>query len=77
MCNKPDRDVPRMKCGYPLPCPWHTATIDARARTISFPVVLPDGVGAVVLPVAPDSRLAAIVEVVTGKVSPTRKKRRR
>ena len=33
-CNAPDRDVPfdskgrKMKCGYPLPCPWHTAIID-------------------------------------------------
>ena len=27
-CKQPDRDVPGIKCGYPLPCPWHTATID-------------------------------------------------
>lgn len=27
-CNKPDRDVPTIKCGYPLPCPWHTIIID-------------------------------------------------
>ncbi len=29
MCTKPDRDAPRLTCGYPLPCPWHTATIHA------------------------------------------------
>jgi len=27
-CKSPDRDVPSMKCGYPLPCPYHTAIID-------------------------------------------------
>jgi len=23
MCQKPDRHEPRLKCGHPLPCPWH------------------------------------------------------
>lgn len=23
-CKKPDRDVPALVCGYPLPCPHHT-----------------------------------------------------
>jgi len=27
-CQRPDRDVPGLMCGYPLPCPWHTVTID-------------------------------------------------
>ena len=27
-CKKPDRDVPGLKCGYPLPCPHHTVIID-------------------------------------------------
>ena len=22
-CQKPDRDEPKLKCGYPLPCPYH------------------------------------------------------
>lgn len=22
-CQAPDRDVRKLKCGYPLPCPWH------------------------------------------------------
>ena len=26
-CAKPDRDVPRLVCGYPIPCPWHTSVI--------------------------------------------------
>lgn len=23
-CEQPDRDEPRIQCGYPLPCPHHT-----------------------------------------------------
>jgi hypothetical protein len=23
-CTRPDRHEPRLKCGYPLPCPHHT-----------------------------------------------------
>jgi hypothetical protein len=26
-CTKPDRHEPRMKCGYPLPCPFHTVRV--------------------------------------------------
>lgn len=27
-CTKPDRDVPKLVCGYPLPCPHHTVVLD-------------------------------------------------
>ena len=27
-CQHPDRDIPRLKCGYPLPCPYHTFIIE-------------------------------------------------
>ena len=27
-CKRPDRDVPELICDWPLPCPWHTITID-------------------------------------------------
>lgn len=27
-CNQPDRHEPRIKCGYPLPCPHHTLVVD-------------------------------------------------
>ncbi len=27
-CKRPDRHVPRLVCGFPLPCPWHTLVID-------------------------------------------------
>lgn len=42
-CNKPDRDVPEIVCGYPLPCPWHTVTVDANANppTLTIPVTSP------------------------------------
>lgn len=34
-CDKPDRDVPKIKCGYPLPCPHHTVgEIDLVERTV-------------------------------------------
>lgn len=26
-CQQPDRDVPKIKCGYPLPCPHHTTLV--------------------------------------------------
>jgi hypothetical protein len=28
-CTHPDRDVPKLTCGHPLPCPWHTVRIEA------------------------------------------------
>lgn len=27
-CRQPDRHVPGLICGFSLPCPWHTITID-------------------------------------------------
>jgi len=38
-CNKPDRDVPGIICGHPLPCPWHTVTIhtDKTPPTVEVP----------------------------------------
>jgi hypothetical protein len=39
-CRHPDRDSPKLLCGYPLPCPWHTVTIDADADppTVTIPI---------------------------------------
>ncbi len=38
-CKQPDRDCPRTVCGYPLPCPWHTYTIElSTAPTVTVPV---------------------------------------
>jgi len=38
-CKHPDHDEPGLICGHPLPCPWHTVTIDTRATppTITVP----------------------------------------
>ena len=40
-CKHPDRDVPKLVCGYPLPCPYHTVLINADAKpvpTLTIPV---------------------------------------
>lgn len=31
-CIHEDGDVPELTCGYPLPCPFHTAEIEMRSR---------------------------------------------
>ena len=41
ICKKEDRDVPGLICGYPIPCPYHTVTIDLAAQpvpTVTIPV---------------------------------------
>lgn len=35
VCDRPDRDVPGLKCGHPLPCPYHTVTIDTTAEPVA------------------------------------------
>jgi len=39
-CRSPDHDNPKLLCGYPLPCPWHTVLInaDAEPATVTIPV---------------------------------------
>lgn len=39
-CRHPDRDVPGIECGYPLPCPYHTVVIDTTGPvpTVTRPV---------------------------------------
>jgi hypothetical protein len=39
-CRHPDRDSPKLMCGYPLPCRWHTAVIDTSTEpaTVTIPV---------------------------------------
>lgn len=40
ICKRPDRDVAKLVCGHPLPCPWHTITIDTTSTpwTLTVPV---------------------------------------
>jgi hypothetical protein len=39
-CRHPDRDMPKIMCGYPLPCPWHTVIINADRDpvTVTIPI---------------------------------------
>jgi hypothetical protein len=39
-CRHPDRDCPKLLCGYPLPCPWHTVIVDESREpaTVTIPV---------------------------------------
>ena len=37
-CKHPDRDVPGIVCGYPLPCPYHTVIIDTEKETLTIPL---------------------------------------
>lgn len=39
-CRHPDRDNPKMLCGYPLPCPHHTVLVHAGKDppTVEIPV---------------------------------------
>jgi len=30
MCQKPDRHVPGIVCGYPFPCPHHTIILEEK-----------------------------------------------
>ena len=44
-CQQPDRDSlnGKMRCGYPLPCPFHTVTLDLTTRppTLVQPLTMP------------------------------------
>lgn len=42
-CAQPDRDVSGLKCGYSLPCPHHTATIDTATGGVTIPLELKVG----------------------------------
>ena len=69
-CKQPDRDVPRMMCGYPLPCPHHTLIADVAKQTVTVPLTQDAGV---TLAAAAAGRVG---EVVTA-LKPERAKRRR
>ena len=39
-CKHPDRDIAKLLCGHPLPCPWHTVTLDTTVEppTMTIPL---------------------------------------
>ncbi len=39
-CKKPDRDAPRLVCGYPMPCPHHTLVLEERELPRAMPLLL-------------------------------------
>lgn len=72
-CRHPDRDVPKLMCGYPLPCRWHTAIVDlgAEPATVTIPVTS----DAMKSPVR--ERIGAIARAVASKPKrPTKKAKR-
>jgi len=57
-CAQPDRDVSAFVCGYPLPCPHHTAVLEIS--------------GAVVVPPALSDRVVGRLRQVARAVRPSR-----
>jgi hypothetical protein len=43
-CSHPDKDCPGIKCGYPLPCPYHTIemTIKENGTDTDIPTLTSD-----------------------------------
>ncbi len=68
ICKHPDRDIPKIVCGYPLPCPWHTVIIDLSEQPHK-----------VVIPLANKRALAkadTIIDVGNALIVPKRKVKR-
>jgi hypothetical protein len=61
-CRQPDRDSPKLLCGYPLPCPHHTAILhtDKRPPTIEIPVTATAAI-------AGRDRLADVLDTLTSE----------
>lgn len=58
-CKQPDRDVPKLQCGHPLPCPHHTVTIHMKTK----PPSLSQPMGSIIGPVA-QLRLQQIMQAL-------------
>jgi hypothetical protein len=68
VCDKLDRHEPRIKCGYPLPCPYHTAVIDLEKDGVEIPVRI--GVRGVV-------RVKMLADALRSRKKPNKRKKRR
>ena len=71
MCRKPDRDSPELVCGYPLPCPHHTAIIDLGANPPTLTVPLDASAGGRIADIA-----RALSKDVIAKAPPIKSRRR-
>jgi hypothetical protein len=60
-CTRPDRDEPRVVCGYPFPCPHHTVVVDVESQTVSVPIG--DG-SSMVLPADQAGRVGEIAKAL-------------
>lgn len=69
-CNKPDRDEPKLVCGYPIPCPYHTVVIDLdpEMHGVASKVSIPD---------MADPRTAVAATRVARALSTSKTKRKR
>lgn len=72
-CQRPDRDVQRLVCDYPLPCPFHTIIIDATAKPVPT-VTIPATSNAME---RAGSRLRQIAKAVAVPERPERPRRRK
>lgn len=78
-CTQPDHDEPRIECGAPLPCPYHTSVVDVSGRpaTVTTPAtVIRDPIAAVRLQQIALA-LEDLGELVAAPAKVTRPRRRR
>ena len=73
-CTHADRDQPRMVCGYPLPCPWHTLTIEPASVTSPATVTKPVTADVGLLAEKRVEQIAVAIELAPA--APKSKKRR-
>lgn len=68
-CQRPDRDVPGILCGHPLPCPYHTVEIDVSGEVprITLPVVKTPPVAPKTLKVLKEISMAIHEEIAQGR----------
>lgn len=76
-CKRPDHDTPELTCGWPLPCPWHTVTIDTTLDppVINIPVTHPKAVRPPMLALLKE--IANSIKSETIRVEPEKRNRRR
>lgn len=74
-CRHPDRDVPGLVCGYPLPCPHHTLMIDPSGSVMVPPSADPKLVK-LCRRIAEALDLAGVKKVISAANQPKRKRKR-